>query len=435
MYKISETNYTMIAIAAVVALLVGAGVGYTMAPTKTTEGEIQTITVEVEPLAGQTIRIGYIVSSTTALETGTPLVQDIMVPDYNAYASKMGYDVDFQYLIDDATGQAAIHLEKVQGFKAIDVSVFIGGGWSSQAAGAMSYVNDNDMLMWSSSSTSPLLGAVDNLFRMCPDDKIQAPAISRMLESQGVQYIVVIQRADAWADGIMNFFRPPFEAGGGVILEVMRYQGETTEFSSYLQTAENIMKDAVEEYGAEKCGVEIISFSEAVTLVTQVEDYPTLYSLPWFGSDGTTLTQQFIDDAPEQASHLRIYSTYAAPADTEKFRDLGDRYFELVSQPFGYYSACAYDIGWILTSTMLEAQSTNALDIIPQQATASYNSFGASGWNQLNEFGDRKGGNYQIWGYGDIGSGVQNVVYGLYNYLEDVVYWNVEYLGFTPTPR
>jgi len=256
-----------------------------------------------------------------------------------------------------------------------------------------------------------------------------------MLESKGVQYIVVIQRADAWADGIMNYFRPAFEAGGGVILEVMRYQGETAEFSSYLQTAENIMKDAVEEYGADKCAIEIISFQEAVTLVTQAEDYPTIYSLDWYGSDGTTLTQQFLDDAPRQAKQLKIFSTYAAPADTEKFNDLYDRYYDLVSQPFGYYFACTYDIGWILTSTMLEAQSSDALDIIPQQATASYNSFGASGWNQLNEYGDRKGGDYQIWGYGDIGDGMQNVVYGLYNYLEDVVYWNTEYLGYTPTPR
>jgi len=434
----SETNYTMVAIAAVACLLIGGFVGMQMAPAGDGgdgDGGTTTIEVQVAPLSGKTIRVGYIVSSTTALETGTPLVKDLMEPDYNAYAAKMDYDVDFEYLIDDATGQAAIHLEKVQGFKAIDVSVFIGGGWSSQAAGAMSYVNDNDMLMWSSSSTSPLLGQKDNLFRMCPDDKIQAPAIARMLESMGVQYIVAIYRADAWADGIMNYFRPAFEAGGGVILEEIRYQGESTEFSTYLETAENIMVDAVAEYGADKCGVEIISFQEAVTMVTQATDYPTMYSLPWFGSDGTTLTQQFIDDAPEAASHLAIYSTYAAPAETAKFNALYDRYWEVVSQPFGYYSACAYDIGWIISTTMLEAQSTDAMDIIPQQAIASFNSFGASGWNQLNEFDDRFGGNYQIWGYGDIGSGVQNVAYGLYNYLEDIVYWQTDWLGFTPTPR
>ena len=78
-------------------------------------------------LQGKTIQIGYISSTTVGLETATPLVQDIMVPDYNAYATLMGYDVEFEYLIDDATGQAAVHLEKVQGFKSMDINAFIGG--------------------------------------------------------------------------------------------------------------------------------------------------------------------------------------------------------------------------------------------------------------------------------------------------------------------
>ncbi|GAI24343.1 unnamed protein product, partial [marine sediment metagenome] len=67
----------------------------------------------------------------------------------------------------------------------------------------------------------------------------------------------------------------------------------------------------------------------------------------------------------------------------------------LVSQPFGYYSACSYDIGWVLAETILEAQSSDAIDILPLQWTTCYNSFGASGWNRLNECDDRVGGNYQ----------------------------------------
>lgn len=49
----------------------------------------------------------------------------------------MNYDTELEFLIDTADGQAAIHLEKVQSFKAMDVSVFIGGGWSSQAQAAL----------------------------------------------------------------------------------------------------------------------------------------------------------------------------------------------------------------------------------------------------------------------------------------------------------
>jgi len=426
---------TLAIVLLVVGLVVGGGVGYFAAPTKT-ETTTTTVTVEKEPLDGKTIQIGYISSTTVGLETAPALVHDLMQTDYNAYASELGYDVEFQWLIDDATGQAAVHLEKVQGFKSMDINVFIGGGWSSMASAALSYCNDNDMLMWSSSSTSPLLAiADDNLYRMCPDDTIQAPAISRMIQSMGVKYIVCIYRGDAWADGIMNFFEPHFVTNGGVILDKIRYAGEATEFANYLQQAEDKLAPAVAQYGVDKCGVEVIAFSESAVMVSQAENFPTVYGVKWFGSDGTALTQQHVDDAPRQSEHLHIYSTLAAPAETVKFTTLYDKYYALVSQPFGYYSACSYDIGWILTKTMLEAQTEDALELIPLQWTSAYNQFGASGWNQLNAAGDRASSNYQIWGYGDIGAGVDHVVYGMYDAISDSVSWNVEYLGFVPTPR
>ena len=431
---------TLAIVLLIVGLVVGAGGMYVMSPADAGNGDGDgipgSVTVDKIPLEGQTIRIGYISSTTAGLETATPLVEDIMQVDYNEYLEILGYDVEIEYLIDDATGQAVVHLEKVQGFKSMDVNVFIGGLWSSQAQAALSYTNDNDMLMWSTSSTSPLLAiSEDNLYRMCPTDLVQAPAIAAMLKSQGVEAIILIYRGDAWADGIVTYFEPNFVDNGGVILEKIRYAGESTEFSNYLQIAENIAKDAVAEYGEGKVAIELIAFAEFVTMVTQVEDYPTLYSLPWFGSDGTTLSQQAIDDAPRQAQHLKIYSTYAAPAESEVFANLYDRYFALVSQPFGYYSACSYDVGWILTSTILESQSVDAVDLIPLQTPSAYRQWGASGWNRLNEDGDRYASNYQIWGYGDLGDGVQNVVYGMYDSTLDMVTWDVELLGYTPQGR
>lgn len=413
---------TLAIVLLVVGLVVGGGVGYFAAPTQTeTETIYETETIEVMPLDGKTIQIGYISSTTTGLETATPHVQEMIEPDINVYAAELGYDVDFVYLIDDATGQAAVHLEKVQGFKAMDVNVFIGGGWSSQASAALSYCNDNDMLMWSASSTSPLLAIPDdNLLRMCPTDLIQAPAIAAMLESRGIEHIVIIHRGDAWADGIYNYLVPDYEARGGEVLERIRYAGEATEFANYLQTAEDVLAPAVAQYGVDKCAVEVIAFSESVTMVTQAEDYPTVYAVPWFGSDGTTLTQQHTDDAPEQSAHLGIFSTLAGPAETSKFKDLTDRYYDLVGQVYGYYSACTYDIAWVLAETMLETQSTDALDLIPLQATTCYNSFGASGWNVLNADGDRASANYQIWYYTP-----DSEVAGLYDALTGSVSWYI----------
>jgi branched-chain amino acid transport system substrate-binding protein len=432
---------TLAIVLLVVGLVVGGGVGYFAAPKETVPGETITVTVEKMPLDGKTIQLGYISSTTTGLETAVPHVNQMITPDVNAYAAKLGYDVTFQYLIDDATGQAAVHLEKVQGFKSMDINVFIGGGYSSQASAALSYCNDNDMLMWSSSSTTPLLAIPDdNLYRMCPDDTVQAPAISRMIQSMGVKYLVVIQRGDAWADGIWNFMAPHFEANGGVILERIRYAQEATEFANYLQAAEDKLSAAVAEYGVDACGIDVIAFDEAVTLVTQAEDFPAVYSVKWFGSDGTTHTQQFIDDSPTQSVHLRLYSTIAAPAVSSKFADLEARYWDLISRQYGYYQGTAYDIGWVLTETILEAQSEDALDLIPLQATTCFNNFGSTGWNQLTENGDRAIANYQIWAYYDTADGVKELAVGYYDYFLDqqekpAVLWDTTLLGFTPTPR
>jgi branched-chain amino acid transport system substrate-binding protein len=418
---------TLAIVLLVVGLIVGAGAGYFMAPKEVVGGDGDGVTVEVAPLAGKNIQLGYISSTTVGLETAVPLVEDIMAVDYNDYLDKLGMDTTIEFLIDDATGQAAVHLEKVQGYKSMDINVFIGGGWSSQAQAALSYCNDNDMLMWSSSSTSPLLAiADDNLYRMCPTDLIQAPAIAEMLWSAGVEAIIVIQRGDAWADGIYNYLEPAYTAKGGVILEKIRYAGEATEFANYLQTAEGIVADAVAQYGAEHVGVEIISFAEFVVMITQAQDFPTLYDLTWFGSDGTTLSQQACDDAPEQVTHLKIHSTYAAPADSQKFNDLYDRYYALVAQPFGYYSACSYDIGWVLVESIMNTQSLDATVLIPVQHRTAYNNFGASGWNQLNDDGDRYGSNYQIWSYKHDGGVVIPYVTGLFDGITGQVTWYVD---------
>jgi branched-chain amino acid transport system substrate-binding protein len=421
---------TLAIVLLVVGLVVGAGAGYFMAPKETVVedgGDGGTVTVEVAPLAGKNIQLGYISSTTTGLETAVPLVEDILTVDYNAYLDKLGMDTTVEFLIDDATGQAAVHLEKVQGYKSMDINVFIGGGWSSQAQAALSYCNDNDMLMWSSSSTSPLLAiADDNLYRMCPDDTIQAPAIAEMLWSAGIEAVILIQRGDAWADGIYNYLEPAYTAKGGVILEKIRYAGEATEFANYLQTAEDIAEDAVAEYGEEHVGVEIISFAEFVVMISQAQDFPTMYDLTWFGSDGTTLSQQACDDAPEQVEHLKIHSTYAAPADSEKFNDLYDRYFALVAQPFGYYSACSYDIGWVLMESIMNTQSLDATVLIPVQHDTAFNNFGASGWNRLNDAGDRFGSNYQIWSYKYDGDVVIPYVSGLFDGITNQVTWYVD---------
>ena len=435
----SGNSNNMLVILLVVGLVVGAGAGYFLAPQKAGETVIEYVT-EV-PLDGKTIQLGNIYSNDANLETVEPLLMDITMPEINDYLAMLGYDVDMEFLNDNAMESAAIHLEKVQGFHAIGVDLIIGGRWSSQAQGALSYVNDNDMLLFSPSSTSPLLAIPnDNVYRMCPTDVVQAAAIAEMLNTWGIEALAVIQRVDPWADGIYNLLWG--EAGEGELADRgietkaswrLSYDPTSKEFASDLETLEGIAQELVAEVGAEKSAILVIGFNEVAVMISQASDYDTIYNqVQWFGTDGTAITQRIRDDAPTEAAHLLIPSTLAAPGVSPKFRALNESYFPLVGQVVGYYSATTYDISWVLTQAVLETQGVDAAAIIPFIDPISANHYGASGWNKLNPDGDRFPPDYEIWGYGIVGDRTDHVNYGKFFTFDASVEWYTDRLGFIP---
>lgn len=379
------------------------------------------------PLEGREIEIGYIANDLEGLETAIPLLKEIIEPDLNKYASKLNYNVRFNFVLDNAQGKAATHLEKVQGFKARGINLFIGGGYSSFAQSSLSYCNDNDMLMWSPSSSSPLLAIEnDNFFRMCPDDTIQAPVISEMIQSRGVKRIIVLQRGDAWADGIYNYFEPAFLVNNGEITKRTRYNINENDFSHILQHTDELMRQTISESGVGEFGILVLCFDEIVNIIKQAQNYPDLLDVPWFGSDGTVFSKKILDETPYLASKVKLFSTYTSPVGSSKFADLYDRYYGLTNQPLGFYSACIYDIAWIIAQGILEAQSTAATDIIPLIPRLTANHFGSTGWSLINEAGDRANTNYLIWGYTLNDENPECSVHGYYDSITGEIHWDYE---------
>ncbi|MCX6648696.1 MAG: ABC transporter substrate-binding protein [Candidatus Bathyarchaeota archaeon] len=400
----ADKGMTLAIVLLVAGLIVGGGIGYFAAPTKTvTVGTTVIQTVTEAPLKGKIIKLGYIASDTTALEVGKPYHEQIIASDMNKYSATLGYGTTFQYLVDDAQGQANTHLEKVQGFKSAGVTVFEGGGWSSQAQSALSYCNSNGMLMWSSSSTSPTLAlANDNLFRMCTADTALAPALANVMWAAGVKSLVIFQRGDSWGDGIVNLLTPIWTAKGGKIEgDVIRYAAESVEFSNYLTVADEQVKTAVASYNGEtqRVGVVILSFSEISVICKQVSSYPNIYNVHWWGSDGTALSQRAMDDAPEEANHIGIYSLLSRQTPTVLFTDLESRYIALTKQQYSAYSAYSYDIATVIANSMYQAQSTDGQTLVPLQAPVAFQLFGAAGWSKLDQYGDRASPPYDVWGF------------------------------------
>jgi branched-chain amino acid transport system substrate-binding protein len=305
----------MLAVLLVVGLVIGAGAGYMLAP-KGGETIVEVpveVPVEVHPFQGQTLRWGKTSSSTEGLETTVPLVDDIIEPDLQEYLDLTGLDITLDILIEDNQGSESIALEKTQSFKAMGVNIVFGHGWSGQCSASLSYVNENDMILISGSSTSPLLAIADDmLFRTCPTDFVQAPAIATMWETWGAKAVLFFYRGDAWGDGIYNLLDAggELEAHNIVNLGEVRYAPESTEFSNYLDLANGILGEAIEEYGgARYVGFQYFGFSESRTYQTQAADYPNVQGVIWMSTESGGRGERMIDETGELCLQTRHFSS------------------------------------------------------------------------------------------------------------------------------
>lgn len=369
--------------------------------------------------------IGVIFPIEEVQEALGPIV-DMAEEDINDYMERNNYSYRFEFLIENAEGQVDVHLERVQEFKSMGVDLIIGGVSSSQAQGSLSYVNQNDMLLLSHGSNDPALGIPDdNFFRLCPTALFQTRAIAEMLRSYGIEACVVIQRANAMIDDIYTAFQEDYEDLGGAILSRIRYDVGTTDFGEYLQSAENIAAQAVEEYGRHRVAVEVLGLDEVALMAAQASDFPTLYGCKWFGYVGTALSDRILSDAPEEADHLKIFSPIIVPPDNQQYQSLYDRYSSVMDRGPNFFEAAFYDACWLYALTVVETDSADAMDVKAQLPLLASRYGGASGEWDLNEDGDRESANYYILGCVLEDGVAERVKYGYYDGKTGQVVWEV----------
>ncbi|MBN2335868.1 ABC transporter substrate-binding protein [Candidatus Bathyarchaeota archaeon] len=373
------------------------------------------------PHAYTTVILGDI-ASTASAEEGVRVVSAIALEDINGFMEDYDYPYRFEAKITNANGQAAAHLEQVQGLYSIGVKLLIGGPWSSMAQASLGYCNDNDVLMLSAGSTSPVLAITgDNLFRVSGTDLIDAPPIVETILSYGVDAVIVVQRADSWADGIINAFEAEYTARGGTIIDKVRYAGEATEFSNYLYTIDDVAADAVASYGYDRVGVLVLSFSEIITMVIQSQDYPTISDLTWFGAYAT---YSVADDAPEQAARLKLISPERVAPDTAEFTEFSRRFeLEMGYEP-SYWDACHYDAYWLYALAVTASGSTDPMVVKETLPLIAEEFWGVSGHCAFNEAGDRAAASYLIMGVVQTGSVTEYRRLGFYDDYTGIITWD-----------
>lgn len=406
-----ETKGNITIVAAVIALIIGAGIGYVVAPTSTGDtvyvdvpGETEyievpgdTVTVEVQvPALSGTIPIGVLYANTGHIDTGG-IAANIAIEEVNDYVKALGLDVTFELVEECAEGSSTLALEKFQSMVARGVKVVAGPNWSGQCKAIKEYADANHIVVFSEGSTSPVVAIPDDyIFRLPVTDSTQNAALAPAIYGMGIEHLIVVARNDAWGDGNYVTIKELFEAEGGVIEEYLRYDSEKTEFAAEAAVLNDLVIELNSQYGADKVALATWSF-EFSAIFAACEEYPALVDAMWFGSNGFGRSTAFIDEHPK-AHETTFLAMIMGTASSSRYNDFNAKYLPLSGGRIaGTYTTHMYDIVWLLCKSILESGTYDGAIVQAVLPIVAEQYWGACGWTKLNECGDRAESSYELW--------------------------------------
>jgi len=387
---------TIAAAAIIVMLIAGFAGGYYLAPPKTTTTTVPKLTGKLKigvalPLTGDLATYGQ--NAQTALVFGKNEINKLL------NASNAGYTIDLVFA--DTQTKPDVALTQTQDLVSKGCQVILGYYSSGELKNCMSYAQTNQIILVSPSSTAISL-AINKpfVYRYCPADDKQGPAMARAMIDLGLSYIVPLWRGDTYGDGLVNATTARFvQLGGAYDPNGIRYDISATEYSSQIGVLAQKVQAAVNQYGANKVGVYAVTFEEITSIMTTATQYPILSQVKWFGCDGSALSEKVTTDSTVAsfAMNVSFPSTYFAPPNSELLTRVSNYLEAQLGHIADPYALGMYDSLWVTAKCIGMTQQYNGAAINKVFASVSNMTYGASGWTALNKFGDRTIGDYQFW--------------------------------------
>ncbi len=417
------------AIVPIAAIILGLVIGYAAGSSQSTtvvmEGTGE-MPMQAETGLSGTVTLGVILPTTGDLSAhgeenlaGTRMGVD----DFNEHLEKIDAPWRMGLAVEDSATNPVVALDKLTSLNSRDIQIIVGPETSSAIRNVKGYADANGMVLMSCCSSAPTLAIPDDsVYRLVPDDSNQGHALARVIEARGVDTLITTWRGDAWGDGLSNSTFSSFASFGGIVEEnnKLRYNPEAPDFAATTSLLAERVAEA-REGGAQSIGVAMISFSEATQFMQSASEHPELAGTLWFGAGSTTKDPDIVGDpiAREFSNSVEYTTTQVAVSKNAIY----ERVEEKLSEEFGYIPSAfvhsSYDVPWIYGLAMLQLDSDDAnaiREIVPDVASRYY---GAIGPAQLNEAGDLKSANYEIWGV----TGDTWERKGLYTHSSDTVSW------------
>ena len=414
-------------IALIICLGAGIGIGY----------GISAAVAPAKPvgLTG-TIKIGGLIELTGDLGPWGPMYEaalELAESDVNAWLEEIGAGFEIDIVIEDVASDPDVCLDKVKALHAQGIKFFVGPTSSGELSAIFEYVRSNRLLVISHASTAISLAKSDDfVFRACPNDAAQGPAIARMVWDAGVRYLVILHRQDDWGVGLKDAVKEAFETLGGAVEAVIPYT-EKPEYGTEAATLKDKVEDAISAAGGDKTkvGVLAISFGEIASIVLACKEYDILSQVKWFGCDGFVMCTDLLkSEVVDFVLATGMVCTVFAPSRSPKFDHVREYIYSKVGEEPDAYAYPLYDAVWLIVHSIMHVGAYDPDKVVKVLPKIAENYFGATGWMKLNEAGDKEASDYDLCAVVETEPGKYEWDYvGKWIYTTDTIVWTTPIYG------
>lgn len=354
------------------------------------------------------VEIGALLSLTgnwSSLGVTSQKAIELAVLDVNAYMEQKGTNIRFSGMVFDTKLDTALAKLAMTDIVRTRTKYVIGPQSSAELAAIKPLADEKNVLVVSQGSTASSLAiSGDGIFRFCPGDAVEGPALAKTMFADGKRVIVTLSRDDAGNKGLQTSVGSSFAALGGQVDAIAPYPSDLNSFDNYLGTLKVKLQNYINSQGANQVAVYLASFDECVSLFKQASTDPIFSSVRWYGGDGVVLSSALTADI--QAAAFASTTGFIAPnfgLPALPHPDLAVISAAIKSETgieADAYALAAYDAVWVIAKTVTALNAAiDSFDLTKNVfKIESSKYFGITGPLLLNTAGDRSTGSFDYWG-------------------------------------
>jgi branched-chain amino acid transport system substrate-binding protein len=318
-------------------------------------------------------------------------------------ANNMCPNFEFKLLVEDTGTDPTQALQKIQTLYAKGAKLIVGPMASGEVSAVKSFADQNKILIFSPSSTSPLLAIPDDwVYRIVPPDSAQAVAIADLLKHLGVKRAVIIYRNDPWGVGLNNAIINETKKLGIQIVASEGYDPDPKVFPTAVPEAIRRLSARLGQPGPDVAIIFVVFANDGLIAMQAAAQDPVLSKVRWIGTDGIAYSSDLIKQVGREMAAGKMLGTITAPPDPNdpRYQQFKERFRAKYGKDPVAYDPYGYDAAMILMQIVCSIGTDD-----PVKVRETLEQWGKEGKYQgvtgkvfLDEAGDRAYPNYIIWG-------------------------------------